>query len=327
MGAMRLIHITGNLKSCIDKSVVTIGNFDGVHRGHVEVFQHVKQVSNSKGLPSVVLTFKPHPLEVLAPESAPPMITTFDQKAALIAAAGIENLVVIEFDVKFSRMSAESFVQDVLCGCLGMKHIIIGHDYAFGRDRQGDFETLTSLGKEHDFTLEDLEPVGIGDTIFSSSLARRRIASGDMFGAAEVLGRYHTISGLVVHGRQIGSTLGFPTANIETHNKLIPPDGVYAVMVALDGCCFQGVCNIGTNQTFGSNLSTIEVFLFDFSGDLYNRELVICFVQRLREGRKFPDAETLIRAISLDVAASRTVLSSVQQNFVNTLYCQQSGHF
>ncbi len=318
MSAMRQLHISEYINSYFEKSVITIGNFDGVHCGHREIFRHLKQQANVRGIPSVVVTFEPHPLAILAPDSAPPLITTPAQKTALIAESGIDCLATITFTREFSMISADTFVRNILCGSLGMRHIIIGHDYAFGRDRQGNFETLSHLGRECGFSLEDLEPVGDGDTVFSSSLARRRVAAGDMPGAAEILGRYHTISGRVVHGRQIGATLGFPTANIETHNDLIPLDGVYAVMVALDGHCFQGACNIGMNQTFGLNVSTIEIFLFDFIGDLYNRDLGICFVQRLRDGRKFPDAETLIQAISHDVTASRTVLSSANQNYVNT---------
>ena len=322
---MRLLHISHNLDSLVTKSIVTIGNFDGVHRGHTEIFRHLKQVSCAQGLPSVVVTFDPHPLTILAPGSAPPLITTHAQKAALIDAAGIDCLAVIDFNLSFSRMSAESFVREVLCGALGMLHIIIGHDYAFGRDRQGNFETLSRLGIEHNFTLEDLEPVGDGDTVFSSSLVRRRVSSGDMPGAAEILGRYHSVAGRVTHGREIGAKLGFPTANIVTPNELIPPDGVYAVVAAFEGSCYQGACNIGSNPTFGGRDRTIEVFLFDFSGKLYDRELEIWFVQRLRDVRKFPDAGSLVDAITQDVAESRAILSSVRQDLIVPMLIQQTG--
>ncbi|OGR24711.1 MAG: riboflavin biosynthesis protein RibF [Desulfuromonadales bacterium GWD2_54_10] len=300
-------------------SVVTIGNFDGIHRGHGEIFRHLKLQSERLGLPSVVVTFEPHPLAVLAPEAAPALITTYNQKVALIAEAGIDCLTVIEFTAAFSRMTAESFVRDVLCRALGMRHIIIGHDYAFGRERQGNYETLARLGAECGFSLQDIEPVGEGDTIFSSSLARRLISSGDLPAATAILGRYHVISGQVVHGRQIGSKLGFPTANITTRNELIPPDGVYAVMVCVDDTLLQGACSIGTNPTFGEGERTIEVFLLDFSGQLYDRAIAICFVQRLREVRKFFDINDLIRAIEGDIAMTREILSGVNRDLIKPL--------
>jgi len=301
-------------------SVVTIGNFDGVHRGHVALLRHLKQKSSWLGLPSVVVTFEPHPIALLAPDLAPPLITTFEQKAVLIADQGIDCLAVISFTPSFSMISAESFVHDVLCDSLGMRHIIIGHDYAFGRDRQGNFETLSRLKNEYRFSLEELDPVGEGDIVFSSSLVRRMVADGDVSGAARILGRYHVVAGQVVHGREIGQMLGFPTANIATRNELIPPDGVYAVMVAIDDELYQGACNIGTNPTFGGTERTIEVFLLDFSGHLYGRDLAICFVERLRGERKFPDVESLIQAIRQDVLETRKILSAADRSMVKPFF-------
>ncbi|BCS53942.1 riboflavin biosynthesis protein [Geobacter sp. SVR] len=267
----------------------------------------------------MVVTFEPHPLKVVAPELAPQLITTFNQKAALIAAAGIDCLAVIPFTAEFSRMPADSFVREILCRSLGMRHIIIGHDYAFGRDRQGNFETLAHLRTECGFLLEDLDPVGQGKDVFSSSLARRLISAGDMAGASAILGRYHVISGRVVHGREMGHKLGFPTANIATPNELVPPDGIYAVMVAANGGLYQGACSIGTNPTFDGKERSIEVFLLDFSGELYDTEIALCFVQRLRDMIKFPDAEALIRAIGADVSATRAILAEVEGHLIAPL--------
>jgi riboflavin kinase / FMN adenylyltransferase len=300
-------------------SVITIGNFDGVHRGHLEIFRRLRLEGERLGLPTVAVTFEPHPLAVLSPENAPPLITTFDQKAGLIAEAGIDCLVVIEFTREFSQIAADTFVRDILCGSLGMRHIIIGHDYAFGRDRQGNYETLERLGAECGFTLEDLDPVRENDVVFSSSLARRLIRSGDMPGAAAILGRYHVISGRVVHGREMGKKLGYPTANIATPNELLPPDGVYATMVSVDDTLVQGACNIGTNPTFGENERTVEVFLLDFDGQLYDREIALCFVQRLREEKRFSGIDELIRAIERDVAATGQILAAVDRTMVRPL--------
>lgn len=322
---MRLLTGREIFKRNLDGSVLTIGNFDGVHRGHAEIFRQLKRRGNDMGLPTVVVTFEPHPLKLLAPGSAPPLITTFAQKRNLIAAAGIDCMAVIDFTREFSLCTAEAFVRDVLCDCLGMRHIIIGHDYAFGRGRQGNYATLSRLATECGFTLEDVEPVGEDNTIFSSSLARRLVASGNMGAAANILGRYHVLSGQVVHGREIGNKLGFPTANIATANELIPPDGVYAVMVAVGDTILQGACNIGINPTFNGSERTIEVFLLDFAGQIYDRELSVSFVQRLRDVKKFPDMETLIHAIARDVERTRTILATADREMIKPLLTSGSA--
>lgn len=300
----------------LDASVVTIGNFDGVHRGHAEIFAHLKRKSCDRGLPSVVVTFEPHPLKVLAPESAPLLITTFEQKAALIEEYGIDYLVVVPFSKEFSRLSASDFVLKILCTPLGMRHIIIGHDYAFGRGREGSFKTLETLGALNGFTLEDLPPIGDEGAIFSSSLVRSAVIDGDVDAAARVLGRYYRISGTVVHGREIGHSLGFPTANISTANELLPPDGVYAVMAQIDGQLVKGACNIGCNLTFGAKMRTIEVFLLDYSGQIYDHRIEVNFVQRLRSVQKFPDVAALKRAISQDVENVRIILEKVNSYYL-----------
>jgi riboflavin kinase/FMN adenylyltransferase len=192
-----------------------------------------------------------------------------------------------------------------------MRHIIIGHDYAFGKGREGNCTTLKRIGAEKGFTLEDMEPIGEGGLVFSSSLARRLIAAGEMEGASGILGRYYMISGTVVHGRDIGRSLGFPTANISAHNELLPPDGVYAVMVSLDGRLFKGACSIGVNPTFDGGSRAIEVFLLDFDDQIYGREIAVWFVQRLRDVTKFPDADELVSAISRDVLQTRNILAAV----------------
>lgn len=313
---MRIVSGSEIFNKNFDKSVVTIGNFDGVHLGHVELFKRLKEESLEFGIPSVVVTFEPHPLKILAPNTAPSRITTFDQKAALIAESGIDCLVVIPFSPEISQMSAESFVREILCGTLGMVHIIIGHDYAFGRGREGNFETLERLGIELKFTLEDLDPVGEADLIFSSSLARSRITAGDMAAVTGILGRYYMISGTVVHGRDIGHTLGFPTANISTSNEMIPSDGVYAVMVLLSGRFVKGACNIGLNPTFEARTRTIEVFLLDFSGEIYGQDISVYFVQRIREVKKFASVDELVAAIGHDVEETRFILERAKNELI-----------
>jgi riboflavin kinase/FMN adenylyltransferase len=306
---MRIVTGSDIAVGIIQNSVVTIGNFDGVHRGHMEIFRHLIACGIQRGLPSVVVTFEPHPLKVLSIESTPTMITTFEQKVALIDSAGVDCLIVVPFTLEFSRMTADDFVRNVLCDSLGMHHVIIGHDYAFGKGREGNYKTLERIGAERGFTLEDMEPIGEEGVIFSSSLARRLIGAGDMKAASGILGRYHMISGIVVHGRDIGHSLGFPTANISTRNELLPPDGVYAVMVSVDGKFVKGACSIGVNPTFDGNIRAVEVFLLDFADQIYGRQIVVWFVQRLREVQKFSDLAELIGAISRDVVRTREILA------------------
>lgn len=296
-----------------ENTVVTIGNFDGVHNGHREIFRHMKEQSALRGFKSAVVTFEPHPLAVIAPHALPPMITTPAQKSVLIAEEGMDFLVIISFTADFCRVQADEFVRETLCGSLGMKHIIIGHDYRFGAGRRGDCQTLASLGRELEFTMEDTEPVGRDGIVFSSSLARRLIAEGDMEQTALVLGRYHMIGGKVVHGREIGRSIGFPTANIVTENELLPQDGVYAVFVRYQDRIHEGACSIGINPTFAGSERSIEVFLLDFSKDLYGEEIEIFFVQRLRGVLKFTGAEELVKAINYDIAATRMVLGAADK--------------
>ena len=313
---MQIVTGTNIYDKILDASCVTIGNFDGVHRGHAEIFAHLKKKSMERGLPSVVVTFEPHPLKVLAPKSAPSLITTFEQKCALIGEAGIDYLVVVPFSTEFSRLSATDFVLKILCGSLGMRHIIIGHDYAFGRGREGNFTTLESLGAVNGFTLEDLPPVGEAGVVFSSSLVRSAVADGDMDAASRILGRYFQIVGTVVHGREIGHSLGFPTANISTPNELIPSDGVYAVMAEVAGHRIKGACNIGTNPTFGGEKRTIEAFLLDFSGQIYDQGITVHFVKKLRQEQRFADVTALKSAISRDVEDTRVILDNLNSTYL-----------
>lgn len=298
-----------NLK--LKKSVVTIGNFDGVHLGHIELLNRLKKHSQVSGIPSVVVTFEPHPLKLLSPASAPKLITTFEQKIALIADSNVDYLIVVPFTLETSQMAAEDFVCRILCDSLGMRHIIIGHDYAFGRGREGNYETLERMGSEKDFTLEDIDPFGDGNSIFSSSLVRSLIISGEATAASAILGRYYMVGGKVVRGREIGQAIGYPTANIATQNELIPADGVYAVMVLISGRLVQGACSVGKNPTFSSLNRTIEVFMLDFSDQVYEQEVAVYFVQKLRNLIRFEGVSELVKAIANDVVEARSILSNL----------------
>jgi riboflavin kinase / FMN adenylyltransferase len=293
-----------------DKSVVTVGNFDGVHRGHKEIFSQLVAVSRELQAKSVVVTFDPHPLKLLAPSKAPKTITSLDQKRKLIAESDIDLLVVIPFTELFASLFAEQFVNDILCFMFNTKHLIIGHDYAFGKNRQGNETLLRSLGLTHGFKVQALDPVGDGPVIFSSSIVRKKVTAGEIEGASEILGRCYSITGRVVHGREIGRKLGFPTANIVTENELIPADGVYAVWVEVGGKLHPGACSIGNNPTFSGGLQTIETFLLDFEGDLYEQDIVVQFVSRIRGIRRFADASALMAQIKNDISQIRTLLAT-----------------
>lgn len=307
---MRTIITDDFSKQLVERSVVTIGNFDGVHRGHRELFKQVTDRASRLSAASVVITFNPHPLRVLSPDNRRfSLITTFEQKRELIAESDIDLLFVIPFTAVFAAMSAELFARLVLHDTLGACSLMIGHDYAFGKDREGNEASLRSFGKELGFDVFTLDPVGDGELLFSSSSVRKLVSAGAVTDALQILGRCHRISGQVIHGREIGRSLGFPTANIATQNELIPGDGVYAVWISVLGELFMGACSVGINPTFEGGTHTIEVFLFDFNGDLYGQELVIHFVKKLRNVIRFPDATALMAQIADDVTLARSVLT------------------
>ncbi|KAF0221895.1 MAG: riboflavin kinase / FMN [Geobacteraceae bacterium] len=298
------------IREKLPNAVVTIGNFDGVHLGHREIFRRVRRAAAALGGVSAVITFVPHPLKVLPAGKKLRLINTCTEKETLIEASGIDYLVEIPFSGEFAAISAEEFVRKILVERIGTKKLIIGYDYAFGRNREGNAALLRRLGAECGFDVEVLEPIGTGETVFSSTTIRSMIANGDVKGVVPLLGRHYSISGRVVHGHHRGQGLGFPTANLETEKDLLPKNGVYAVKVKVGEATYDGACNIGDNPTFGDEAIAIEVFIFDFSGDLYGREIRIYFVDRIRDEKRFADADALQKAISSDVARCREILGT-----------------
>jgi len=290
--------------------VVTIGNFDGVHLGHREIFRRLKAAARQLDGVSVVVTFNPHPLHVIDPSSRLTLINTLDEKITLIEASGIDYLIVVPFTHEFASITAENFVKNILVGFIGMKKIIIGYDYAFGRGRTGNSRMLETLGKELLFEVEELRPINTGDTVYSSSLIRRMIKEGNVADVVRFLGRHFSLAGSVVHGAHRGKELGFPTANISTEKELIPADGVYAVKVKIEGRLYDAACNIGSNPTFGTAPVSIEVFILDFNMELYDSEIRVYFIARIRDEKKFNSADDLKKAISNDVAKCRSILES-----------------
>jgi riboflavin kinase/FMN adenylyltransferase len=308
---MKIIRKLEEITEKLPNPSVTIGNFDGVHLGHREIFRRVKNMASELGGVSVVITFVPHPLKVLAPHKNFKLITPYSEKEALIEASGVDYLVTIPFSREFAAISAETFVRDILVERIGMRKLVIGYDYAFGRNREGDVNLLRRLGNELGFSVEMLEQIGNGETIFSSSAIRSLIEDGEVKKVVPLLGRFFSVKGRVVHGLHRGRQLGFPTANIEAYDELLPKGGVYAVKVEYGGRIFDGACNIGCNPTFKAEKLTVEVNIFDFDGDLYDKELTVHFVERVRGDRKFSDVAALSQAIARDVDLCREILSGV----------------
>jgi riboflavin kinase/FMN adenylyltransferase len=304
---MEIIRRLSDIRA-LKNPVVTIGNFDGVHLGHRQIFRKLKKAAAALDGVSVVITFIPHPLKVLPSGKNLRLINTYEEKELLLEASGIDYLIVIPFTDEFAAIPAREFVSGILVRDIGMKKLIIGYDYAFGRNREGNVELLRHLGIEYGFAVEVLEPIGNGQTIYSSTNIRKMIGNGNVREVVTLLGRHFSIGGKVVHGHHRGKGLGFPTANLETDKELVPRSGVYAVKVGIDQMRYDGACNIGPNPTFDDESVSIEVFIFDFAGDLYGRELRIYFIDRIRDERRFPDAAALQRAIEDDVARCREAL-------------------
>ena len=311
---MVIFRHPSEIRTPLTNAVATIGNFDGVHCGHREIFRRVREAAAERGGVSVVITFVPHPLKVLAVGREVRLITTYAEKEALIAACGIDYLVAVPFTPEFAAVSADSFVRDLLVATIGVRHLIIGYDYRFGRNREGSTELLRELGASCGFDVEVLPPLGDGTHMYRSSTVRSLVVAGDVAGVVPLLGRHFSLAGRVVHGHHRGEGLGFPTANLVTEKDLLPREGVYAVKVSLDGELHDGACNIGDNPTFGDGENAIEVFLFDFTGDLYGRDLRVFFVERLRDEQRFPDIALLKEAIAADVARSREILGRLDDH-------------
>jgi len=309
---MQVLKDLNQLSAPPHRTVLTIGNFDGVHLGHREIFRRVVDTARERGGTSVVLTFEPHPLRFLAPEKAPLRLNTPEEKVRLLAASCIDLLVVLTFNRQLADMTAEDFVREILVGRLGIQHLIIGYDYAFGRDRQGDARFLAGQAQHYGFSLEVLAPIKAEQQAHSSTMIRRSLHEGHVAEAVRILGRHYTLDGIVVHGAGRGRKLGFPTANLKTEKELLPRNGVYAVKVKWREAYFDAVINIGRRPTFAPSTPTLEIHLIDFSGDLYGERLRIYFVDRLRDERKFDSVEALQRAVLQDIDKARSLLAGAR---------------
>ena len=319
---MKIYRDLSEIAESFSHACVTIGNFDGVHLGHQMLFGEVVQRAFRSNGTSVAVTFDPHPLQVLRPEGIK-LISTCEQKTELIEHAGIDVLVIIPFSMKFAGISADSFVDDILLKTIGVKELVVGYDYAFGKGRAGNIDFLKDQGRKKGFSVSVVEAHYENDMLVSSTKVRELVVDGRMADARTLLGRYYQIRGEVQLGQQRGGKeIGFPTANLNMDREdLIPRMGVYVCQVICDGKCYGGVLNIGVNPTFGEDRLVAETHIFDFNQDIYGKPIKVNLLRFLRSEQKFSGIAELSAQIAKDVDQAKEIL--IQQQNELTLSCEE----
>ena len=308
---MEVIRGSQEIPESFRGAFVTIGNFDGVHLGHRFIFRMLIEEAHREGRPAVAISFDPHPKMVLHPERRPfYLITSPEEKIRLLAGLGIDAFILIPFSVEYARTTAEEFVRGILWERLRIRRILIGHDYTFGRGKEGNEAFLTDAGRRLGFDVEVMDAFCVGDTVISSTKIREALLAGEVRFAASLLGRPYNLAGRVISGNQRGVRLGFPTANIAPDKELVPARGVYAVRVLREGKRHDGVVNIGFNPTFADKKRSVEVHIFDFHEDIYGESIEILFIERIRDEVRFESPEKLIAQIDRDIARARKILKS-----------------
>lgn len=299
--ALKIFHSINDFSST-KKTILTLGTFDGVHIGHKKILKKLTQNTENQKYESLVLTFFPHPRMVLQEHSDIKLLNTIDEKIDLLEKIGIENLVIHPFDEAFSRLTAEEFVSNILVDRFHIQKIVIGHDHRFGRNRTANIDDLIAYGKEYGFEVEQISVQEINDISVSSTKIRNALLEGDMALANDYLGYNYFLTGNIVKGKQLGRTIGFPTANlkIEENYKLIPQNGVYIVKSIIDGQSVFGMMNIGFNPTVDGQKQSIEIHYFDFNADLYNQKISVSILQRIRSEQKFESVELLKEQLEKD---------------------------
>ncbi len=281
--------------------MLALGNFDGLHRGHLKIIERVRRGAAEHGGTPMAMTFDPHPSRVVRPDKAPPLLMTKEQRLEAFERAGINAIAVVRFTPELSQWDPETFVRTVLVDWLRVSEVWVGANFLFGHDRSGNFSTLRTLGQRYGFRADKIDPVRYKEFVVSSTRVRRLVAEGRMDEAGALLGHQFYVDGRVVPGAHRGRELGFPTANLETSNELLPPNGVYATTVTIDGIVHPSITNVGLRPTFGDTTKTvIEAYVLAYEGDLYGRQVRLGFVQRLRDERKFEDVDALRAQIEAD---------------------------
>lgn len=289
------------------KPILALGNFDGVHLGHQAILRHAVSRARTLHGTSVVFTFDPHPRQVVAPDKAPPLLTTFDQKMRLIAAMGVEIGLRVPFTEAFMRQPPLEFIRSVLRGTIGAHEIVVGYDFRFGHHRAGTVELLQEQAATCGYGVMVVPPITLEGIVVSSSNIRRLLQDGQVEDAARLLGHHYAIEGPVVEGFRRGATLGFPTANVRSLNVIVPRTGVYAIEATWRDRVYPGVANVGYNPTFGNEQLSVEAHLFDFEADLYGETLQVAFVRRIRDERQFRSVDELAAQIACDVQTARRI--------------------
>jgi riboflavin kinase/FMN adenylyltransferase len=280
--------------------VLALGNFDGLHRGHLKIVERVKRGAAEQGGTPMAMTFDPHPPRVVRPDKAPPLLMTKEQRIEALHRAGIQCIAIVRFTHEMSQWDPETFVRTVLVEWLRVSKVWVGANFLFGHARSGNFSLLRTLGQRYGFRAEKIDPVRYKDFVVSSTRIRRLVSEGRIDEAGALMGHSYYIDGSIVTGRGRGREIGFPTANLETVNELIPPHGVYATTMTVDGVVRAGLTNIGVRPTFGERDVSIETHLLGYEGDLYGKQVRLGFVQRLRDERRFPDVDALRAQIEAD---------------------------
>jgi riboflavin kinase/FMN adenylyltransferase len=291
--------------------VVTPGNFDGVHLGHRAILKATIDRARAAGGTAFALTYEPLPAKFLFPDRAPRLILLPEDKLELLRLSGLDGVIVLKFTRELSEVEPRDFVRDYLLGKIGAREVVIGHSVNFGHKRAGNASVMVELGRELGFDTAVVGPVKVGGTEVSSTKVRELISTGDLRGAAKLLGRYHFVHGLVVRGRERGRTIGFPTANIDNETECVPPDGVYATRLVLEDGAFPSITNIGMRPTFNETTRSVEAHIFNFNRDIYGQRVKLELVEHIRGERKFENPEALRNQIALDLAKAREILATV----------------
>jgi riboflavin kinase/FMN adenylyltransferase len=311
---MKIVDRLENITQPFKNAVITIGNFDGVHIGHQALFHEVIEKAHAIDGTSIAMTFDPHPIRVLKRNNTPPLITLHEQKSELIERSGMQVLICIPFTKQFASLSAEDFIKNLLIDKIGMKAIIVGGDYTFGKNREGNLAVLKSFASQLDYEVIVADWIktarNVSDRI-SSTKIRELVMAGEVKPARKMLGRHYQIRGLVVKGRDRGGKLlGIPTANINLQDELCPKTGIYAVTVEYHNRLYRGVANIGYSPTFDDNEFTVEVHLLDFSENIYGEKIRVNFIERIRDEKKFADISELKDQINRDIKTADTILAA-----------------
>jgi len=309
---MELIRGVHNLRPEHRGCVATIGNYDGLHLGHREVLTQLVRQAREDRLPSLVMSFEPTPMEFFCRDKAPARLSTFREKVEQLSSLEVDRFLCVRFDWDLAEMSPEQFVRDLLVEGIAVRHLVVGDDFRFGRDRSGDFDTLLAAGHTFGFEVVDTPSYSVDGLRVSSTVVREALRRGDLAMAGKMLGRRYSMSGRVTRGDQLGRTLGYPTANISVDRRRPPLTGVYAVRVLGLGPARDAVASLGTRPTVDGKEMRLEVHIFDFDEDIYGRHIQVEFVARLREERRFESVELMTRQLHRDAAAAQQILAGAR---------------